>query len=124
MVGHARGVGRHDADRDAERPFGRLPPAGVDHAVGVVLAHALGVGAVAAVDGDSRADRHESEHVVALDRVAAFGQLVLDFRDVVVDHQRVLRSGLLLRSVQRGLLAFDFGGRGAALLFGFARKVA
>ena len=121
--GH-RGVGRHDADRDAERPFGRLPPAGVDHAVGVILAHALGVGAVAAVDGDSRADRHESEHVVALDRVAAFGQLVLDFRDVVVDHQRVLRSGLLLRSVQRGLLAFDFGGRGAALLFGFARKVA
>ena len=24
VVGHARGVGRHDADRDAERPFGRL----------------------------------------------------------------------------------------------------
>ena len=66
MVGHARRIGRHDADRHAERPFGRLPPAGVDDAVGIILAHTPCIGTVGAVDRNARADRHEAENIVAL----------------------------------------------------------
>ena len=93
-----------------------------DNPVGVVLAHALGIGAVVAVDRDARVDRHEPEYVVTLDRVTAFGQFVLDLRDVVVDHQRVLRRGALPDVVH--LVALGFGRGGTALFVGFARDMA
>lgn len=64
---------RHDGYRDAEGAVGLGTPPCLDDAVGVVLLQALGVGAVAAVDGDARADGDEAEDVVAFDRVAALG---------------------------------------------------
>ena len=86
VVGHTGGVGRDDTDSDAESTQGRLPPPCLDDPVRVTLAHAPRIGTIGAMNGDAGIDRDEPEDIVALDGVAAAGQLVLDFGNVVVDN--------------------------------------
>ena len=64
-------------------------PFGLDDAVTETAEHFLCVRAVHPVDLDAlRGD--ETEHLVAIDRVAALRQLILDARQVLVNHQDIL----------------------------------
>jgi len=74
--------------------FGLAGPAGFDDAVTEALHHLGGVGAVGAVDFDAAGGGHEAEDIVAVDGVAAFGQLVVDAGELLVDEHNVFLGGL------------------------------
>ena len=78
------------------------------------------------MDRNTRRDRNKTEDIVALDGVAALGQLILYVVDLLVDNERIRAAGsgclLLLRSLQLLLLALGLGSRHTTLLLGLTRE--
>ena len=78
------------------------------------------------MDGDTRRDGDKAEDIVALDRVAALGQLILYIVDFLVDNQRIraaLRGRIIhLLSLRLLLLTLSLGSCHAALLLRLARN--
>ena len=96
-------------------------PLGIHHAVRVLLAHTLGVRAVGAMDGDTRIYGHEAEYVVALDRVAALGQLIYYIINTLVDDECIARR-LDLRHCGCSAACFGLSLGRTTLLVGLARE--
>ena len=78
------------------------------------------------MDRNTRRDRNKTEDIVALDGVAALGQLILYVVDLLIDNERIRAAGsgclLLLRSLQLLLLALGLGSRHTTLLLGLTRE--
>lgn len=89
VVDHPRRVAGHHADRHPERALRFVAPAGFEYPVGVVSAETLCVGAVRTVDRDAGTYGDEAEDFVAVDRIAAFGQFVVELSDLFVDDECV-----------------------------------
>lgn len=70
-------------------PCASSAPAGFEYPVGVVSAETLCVGAVRTVDRDAGTYGDEAEDFVAVDRIAAFGQFVVELSDLFVDDECV-----------------------------------
>ena len=89
-------------------------PARLHYAVAEALAHLRGVGAVFAVNLYSARHGDKSEHVVAIDRVAAFRQREVYALEVLVYHEDVVRpvGQLLIGTLICELLSRACGGGG------------
>ena len=124
LVGKARHISTRNGYRCAESTIGIVAPAGLHNAVGVVLLKACCVGAVRAVNSNTRRDSYKAEDVVALDGVTALGEFILDVVNLLVNDQRIgaVRYGGTLGRLTLLLLALGLGSRHAALLLRLARN--
>ena len=80
----------HDAERDGVLAAAFSTPFGSHHAVTETTAKFGGVGTVGTVDLDAAVDGHKTENLVAVNGVAAAGQLIVDAFQLLVDDQHVV----------------------------------
>ena len=89
MVGNARHILRYDIDSGAERAIGIATPTSLHHSVWVVLLQTRRIGAIRTVDRDTRRDGDKAKDIIALDRVATLGQLILYIINLLINKQRI-----------------------------------
>ena len=123
MVDHPRRVAGHHADRHPERALRFVAPAGFEYPVGIVSAETLCVGTVRTVDRDAGTYGDEAEDFVAVDRIAAFGQFVVELSYLFVDDECV--AAALCRNFFGFASFFGLDGCccGPALFLRFARQM-
>ncbi len=79
-----------------ERPLALAGPAGFHHTVAEAGVQVGSIGAVAAVYLDAAARGDKAKHLVAIDGIAAMGQLEVDTLEVLVNHGHIAREVLLV----------------------------
>ena len=80
----------HYAQSDAVLRAALARPFGFHYTVRILLLEVLDVDTVGSVDTYSSRNAHEAFHLVAIDRVAAASQLVVDALEILVDDKNVL----------------------------------
>ena len=112
-VGDYADVVASDYTQDCSEPAAHFArPAGSDHAVGVAVAYIPGVRAIVAMNLYDPFRRDEAEHIITVNRVAAFCKAVIYAFDVVAYYEHIVTVPFLACPMFiGGLLQAEFLGR-------------
>ena len=113
-----------DSYRSTEGSIGILSPLCLHNTVGVVFLKSLSIRAILAVYGDACRHRDEAKDSVALDRVAAACEFILQIVYLLVDDKSVARARCFRLSLRLHSLLklFRLGCRSTSLILSLARE--